>query len=42
MDEKTIGLASLKPGRGSSAGRVSRVTVSPILMSLTVLTPEMM
>ena len=37
-----MGLASLKPGRGASAGWVSRVTVSPTRVSLTVLTPEMM
>ena len=43
MDEKTTGFTSLKPGkRLFLPGPVSRVIVSPILVSLTVLMPEMM
>ena len=39
MEENTTGFASLKPGKGSGAGLLSRVIVSPMLVSLTVLIP---
>jgi len=41
MDEKTTGFTSVKPGSGFSAGLLSRVMVSPILVSLTVFIPAM-
>ena len=41
MPQKTIGLASLKPGRGAAVGRSLWVTVSPTRASLSFLMPAM-
>ena len=37
MEAKTTGFTSLKPGSGLAAGLASRVMVSPMRVSLTVL-----